>query len=615
MSKIPFNSRDINYRSPPGAVPAGERVHFRVCVPRELECGECRLVVLDDRRDTVSDQGMFWCGMNGESHEWWECHFSADAGLFLYHFEIMTNRGKLFISKKESGIAEIGYKVNDYRLNVFNVPNNVPKWLEGGIIYQIFPDRFFNSGKKKKNVPEDRRLHARWDEDVNYLPDSDGKIRNKDYFGGDIAGITERLPYLKSLSVTAIYLNPIFEAHSNHRYDTADYMEIDPLLGTQTDFKTLCAEAKKLGISIILDGVFSHTGADSRYFNMQKRYDGDGAYQSCESPYCEWYKFERHPDKYATWWGFPTLPEVDETCPSYIDFICGDGGVLQKWLKAGARGFRLDVADELPDEFLDELAKAIKKYKKDGVIIGEVWEDASEKMSYGKRRRYFEGGQLDSVTNYPFCDAIFDFLGGKGSEILRETVNSVLEHYPKHVYNVLMNHIGTHDTIRAATRLAGAECGDFPRQWQAERRMSEIEKERAVRLMKCASLLQYFLPGVPSVYYGDEVFSEGYRDPFNRRTYPWGREDGELLEWYKKLGKIRSEQIMLTDADTEILESNEQVFLCERKGESKTILFGVNVGQNTESIKISKDFQLLTGRLDGQKMPPESGFAGIYRAK
>lgn len=276
-------------------------------------------------------------------------------------------------------------------------------------MYQIFPDRFYRSGTTKYNVPQDRYLHQRWGSQPEWRPNHQGEITNSDYFGGDLEGIIQKLDYLQSLGITCIYLNPIFEAHSNHRYDTADYTKVDPLLGTKEDFKRLCKEANKRGMHIMLDGVFNHTGSDSIYFNRKGRYQTLGAYQSQESPYYDWYQFYQWPEQYACWWNFETLPNVNETNETYNAYINGTDGVIQTWLKAGADGWRLDVADELPDLFLDDITKAAKQVKPTSMILGEVWEDASNKMAYGQRRRYLLGKQLDSVMNYPFREAIIGF--------------------------------------------------------------------------------------------------------------------------------------------------------------------------------------------------------------
>ena len=407
------------------------------------------------------------------------------------------------------------------------------------MIYQIFPDRFYRSGQEKKNVPADRVLRSDWGGEPSWRPDKSGRVLNNDYFCGDLVGIKEKLPYLKSLGVRCIYLNPIFEAQSNHRYNTSDYEKIDSILGTEQDLRELCDAAEKFGISIILDGVFSHTGDDSRYFNKCGRYDTIGAYQSEKSPFFSWYSFRTWPYDYKSWWNFETLPEVNEENKSFIDFITGNNGVARRWLKAGVRGWRLDVADELPDKFLDEFRKSVKAEKSDALILGEVWEDASNKCSYGSRRRYLQGAQLDSVMNYPFSEAILGFIRSGIVEGFSEKILTVLENYPKCVVDVLMNHIGTHDTMRAITALAGESCEGRDRHWQSGRLLSPQQYERGVKLLKLAAVIQYTLPGVPSLYYGDEAGMQGYKDPFNRVCYPWGNENKDLLSFYENLGRIR----------------------------------------------------------------------------
>ncbi len=539
-----FHSRDPVYRSPTGAVKVHTNVHFKLLLPRELRCSAARLTVGEDLTKQVSTLGLFWCGMNGEDREWWECDFTPmQAGLYFYRFEIDTWRGTLGITKRfggESGLDEHGAPAGEcWQLTVYEPCYPVPDWLSGGIMYQIFPDRFCYSGMQKAHVPKDRYLHRRWGEQPQWRPNAQGEITNTDYFGGDLRGIAQKLDYLQNLGVTCIYLNPVFEAHSNHRYDTADYTKTDPLLGTEEDFTQLCGEAEKRGIRIVLDGVFSHTGSDSVYFNRKGRYQTEGAYQSRKSPYYSWYHFYRWPDSYACWWNFDTLPNVDENNASYDRFINGTGGIIQKWLKAGASGWRLDVADELPDAFLDHITAAAKKVKPDALLLGEVWEDASNKMAYGQRRRYLLGRQLDSVMNYPFRDAIIGFFTGKHPAEMMEQIMTVLEHYPPEVVHLLMNHIGTHDTERILTVLAGEPLNGRDRAWQSKTVLSQEQYSKGVALLKLASLVQYTLPGVPCIYYGDEAGLQGYRDPFNRGCFPWRNENTELIDWYRSLGRIR----------------------------------------------------------------------------
>lgn len=578
-----FHSRNPIYRNPTGAVQAHTNIHFKLLVPREFRCSAARLMVGEEFTKQVKTLGLFWCGMNGEDHEWWECDFTPEqSGLYFYRFEIDTWRGTLGITSRfggESGIDEFGAPEGEcWQLTVFESQYQIPDWLSGGIMYQIFPDRFYRSGTTKYNVPQDRYLHQRWGSQPEWRPNHQGEITNSDYFGGDLEGIIQKLDYLQSLGITCIYLNPIFEAHSNHRYDTADYTKVDPLLGSKEDFKRLCKEANKRGIHIMLDGVFNHTGSDSIYFNRKGRYQTLGAYQSQESPYYDWYQFYQWPEQYACWWNFETLPNVNEANETYNAYINGTDGVIQTWLKAGADGWRLDVADELPDLFLDDITKVAKQVKPTSMILGEVWEDASNKMAYGQRRRYLLGKQLDSVMNYPFREAIIGFLTGKNPAEMMELIMTVLEHYPPGAIHLLMNHIGTHDTERILTVLGGEPLNGRDREWQSRTKLSQEQRSRGLALLKLASLMQYTLPGIPCVYYGDEAGMEGYRDPFNRGCFPWGHEDAELVNWYRSLGKIRHSCEVLKQGTLEPYYADDDCFVYVRSDEAvgQKLLVAVN---------------------------------------
>jgi cyclomaltodextrinase len=542
-----FSSRDRRFRDPVGAVAAGSAVHFKISLPRALHCRGAYLVVCGDAGGDEAVSSMFWCGMDGDDREFWECHYTPQrAGLSFYYFQLDTAEGRKTLAHGAGGEGVLTPGA-PWQMTVYEPSFSTPDWLAGGVIYQIFPDRFARSGVEKQGVPQDRKLHGNWYEPPEWRPDERGEVLNDDYFGGDLRGIAQKLPYLQSLGVTCLYLNPIFEAHQNHRYNTADYRRVDPLLGDEGDFRFLCEEAARYGIRVLLDGVFSHTGSDSVYFNREGRYPGAGACQSRQSPYYPWYRFTHWPDQYRAWWGFPTLPEVEETEPGFDEFINGPDGVVRHWLRLGAAGWRLDVADELPDPFLDRLRGAAKAEKEDALILGEVWEDATNKTAYGRRRRYLLGRQLDSVMNYPFREAILRYLRGGDAQGAMEAILSVLENYPPQVTRLLMNHIGTHDTERALTALAGEEPRGRGREWQAARRLTQEERARGLRLLRLAAALQYTLPGVPCVYYGDEAGMEGYRDPFNRACYPWGREDAALVSWYRALGALRAEQAVLRE--------------------------------------------------------------------
>lgn len=591
MEYIPFNSRNPLHKTPFGAVRAGEKITFKLVLPRSLSCSGVELVI---RRDSEEEKrfSFFWLSMQGENEEWW-CldYIQHETGLYFYHFEYDTPWGKVAIRRNEGSLGLLSGGKNDFQLTVFEKDFQTPQWLRGGLIYQIFPDRFYASGSEKKNVPSDRVIRSDWGGEPSWRPDERGRVLNNDYFGGDLEGIRQKLGYLKSLGVSCIYLNPICEAQSNHRYDTSDYENVDSLLGTQKDLERLCADAEKNGISVIIDGVFSHTGDDSRYFNKKGRYNSPGAYQSKQSPFFSWYSFRTWPYDYRCWWNFETLPEVNEENESFISFITGKNGVARRYLKAGVRGWRLDVADELPDQFLDEFRKAVKSEKDDALILGEVWEDASNKCSYGERRRYLQGAQLDSVMNYPFSEAVLGFVRSGIVEGFSEKIMTVLENYPKCVVDVLMNHIGTHDTMRAITALAGESCEGRDRQWQSTHFLSPLQYERGVKLLKLAAVIQYTLPGVPSLYYGDEAGMEGYKDPFNRVCYPWGYENAELLEFYKMLGSMRKSCDCFKDGTFYTVSEMLSCLAFVREGKDDSVMVIVNRNEHEINYRLPEEWK------------------------
>lgn len=582
-----FNSRDKSYKSIRSAIATDEQCKFRIIVPRDCRCSCATLAITKDgENEDTAYYGMFWAGMCGDYHEYWELHFSATTpGLYFYHFELDTPWGKSLIMNTGNGIGDFSAQGNEFQQTVYDKNFKTPDFLKGGIIYQIFPDRFYHSGAEKKNMPSTRILR-RWGETPYWKEEQMNGIWNNDYFGGDLKGIEEKLPYIADLGVNCIYINPIFEAHSNHRYDTADYEKIDPLLGTEEDLKSLCKTAKeKYGISIILDGVFSHTGCDSKYFNLYNHYNTLGAYNSTESPYFSWYKFINWPDDYHAWWGIKLLPEVIEEDESYRNYICGKDGILRKWLRCGISGWRLDVADELPDIFLDDLRKAVKEENENAVIIGEVWEDATNKFAYGQRRKYLLGEELDSVMNYPFADAVLNFVRYGHGEYFFDSVMNIVENYPPQVLNVLMNHIGTHDTERAITRLAGPDNEGRGRDWQfANNKLPSYDYLKGISMMKMASLIQFTLPGVPSIYYGDEIGMQGMKDPFNRACMQWDNHNEELLKWYKRLGQIRNGAKALIDGEFVPVFCENSAIAYERVSSDNSVLVAVN--NNDEETKL-----------------------------
>ncbi len=542
---------------------------------------------------------------------------SANVGLYWYAFLYKTEHNSFYINRQERSVGRVGAG-GRWQLTVYDADYKTPAWLEGGIIYQIFPDRFYKSGNVKVQDFPERFIHSGWGEKPEHRwVKGEKRVLGNDFFGGNLKGIIKKLTYLKDLGVSCIYLNPIFFSASNHRYNTADYEKIDPILGTEKDFKELCSAAKKLGIHIILDGVFSHTGDDSRYFDRYKKFGESGAHSTKASPFYSWYKFKNWPDDYHSWWGIDTLPEVNEDDEGFLDYICGTEGIARRWLKLGAHGWRLDVADELPDVFLDRLRCAVKSENPDAFILGEVWEDATNKISYNARRRYLLGNQLDSVMNYPFSNAIINFVKwGNGGEFAEEIL-TVCENYPKPALTLLMNHIGTHDTPRILTLLGSTTTDSGDRDIQAVSRLTLAEYITGVKLLKCAAVLQYTLPGVPSIYYGDEAGMEGWGDPFCRGCYPWGQENVELLEFYKGLGKLRHSSKSLSNGTIYFTFAEKGLVAYLRENESSKLWVAVNTAHYPQSLAMPKEFRGLSpvfGSAGGgdEITVPALGFA-VYR--
>lgn len=610
MDFIPYNSSLTYHKSPFGAVCVGTTVNFRIVLRKDFGCSEAYLQVHTEGTD-VCNVRMTWECSEGEYEEWWSCTFIPEKpDLYFYKFRIVCNGETRLITKSDWSTGRIANTGEEFFFTVYSESFKTPDSLKGSVIYQIFPDRFCFSGNPKHNIPENRIIRNDWGGKPNWNPDKDGQISEYDFFMGDFKGIESKLGYLSSLGVGYIYLNPIFSAESNHRYDTADYERPDVLLGTESDFADLCSKASGYGIKIILDGVFSHTGSESKYFNKSGKYDEIGAYNSKSSKYFDWYRFTRWPDKYDCWWGVDILPEIDEENDDYISYV---GTILQKWQKLGASGWRLDVADELPDKFLDFLRRKVKQIDPDSVIIGEVWEDASNKISYGNRRKYLLGNQLDSVMNYPFAEAMIHFAVTGEAEDFNNNILAICENYPKCVLDCLMNHIGTHDTCRILSRLGTLDGFVSDHLNRYDGTMTEDEIRLGKKLLKMISCIQYTLPGVPSIYYGDEAGLGGGVDPFNRMCFPWGREDEEITEHYRLLGNIRKHHQALKDGCFEPVSSTLGCVAFKRKCAGETIMTIAN--RNSHSIEYilpEEGYVSLTGqKVTGNRLYLDSNSASI----
>lgn len=592
------------FRNPFGAVSCNEQLSLRLKIqgsdaPDRVilrlwhhSTGEERIEMKQEREDDfLIYQAQFTAPQN--------------PGLLWYYFIIMTQGQVYYYGNGRNMMGGVGCLYTEappaYQVTVYKEGAVTPDWFKDGVMYQIFPDRFYNGTDHVLHSKKGSVVHGDWDNHPYYIRDPEnGRIVAYDFFGGNLQGVIAKLPYLKELGISVIYLNPIFDSASNHRYDTGDYKNVDPMLGDNQVFAELCAKGKECGISVILDGVFSHTGSDSIYFNRDGNYPEVGAYQSKESPYYQWFRFAEHPDTYESWWGIDTLPNVEETEPSYIDYIIeGKDSVIKHWLKLGAKGWRLDVADELPDSFIKKIYKTMKEMDEEHVLIGEVWEDASNKESYGKIREYLQGEEMDSVMNYPFRKITLDFmLGTTNAHTVHELLMSLAENYPSQNFYAMMNLIGSHDVPRILTLLGEAPPPDsLTVVQQARYRLPEEKNQLAIARLKMLVLWQMTFPGIPSVYYGDEVALEGYKDPYNRATYPWGRENTEMLSWHKRLIALRNQYDVFKTGKWISLPVHDQVYSYIRTITNGKDMFGHAKQDNTAVVLFNRSNESITVQL------------------
>lgn len=590
------NSHDLYYRNPFGAVPIDTKITIRL----EIYCHEFpKYVTLRTWKYNTQEEriNMYLVKDDGYKKVYQvELTSPPRPGLLWYYFIVNIEGNTYYYGNNDNNYGGLGkvykYEPPSYQITVYKKNLHTPNWFKESVMYQIFVDRFYNGHHEGRLLYSKTKcfIYNNWDEAPYYRKDPEtGKIVCYDFFGGNLLGVLKKLPYLKKLGINIIYFNPIFESPSNHKYDTSDYKKIDPMFGDNKLFKDLCSKAKDLGISIILDGVFSHTGSDSIYFNKEGNYPEIGAYQSKNSPYYPWYKFYNWPEEYECWWGIDTLPNVNEMEPSYQNFIIYDkDSVLKYWMKTGIKGWRLDVVDELPGAFVKRLRKEMKKIDPEAVLIGEVWEDASNKISYGEMREYLLGDELDSVMNYPLRNIIIDFLlGNKSTNEVHRTLMSLFENYPHEHFYSTMNLLDSHDVPRILTVLGEAPPEESL--LEEERgcyKLPPMKRQLALKRLKLASLFQMTFPGVPCIYYGDEAEMEGYGDPHCRGTYPWGKENKDLLEWYKKIISIRNRYDVLKTGQwiplnpqmdfygyIRLIDNGKDIFGQEKENNTAVVLF------------------------------------------
>lgn len=564
--KVMHDSQSIVYRRPFGAVEEGQKVKLSIDIEKEIVVA-IELLQFDG---TKVNMGMEKEYLNSGNYRYSIEIDTEDAlGVLGYYFILIDGYDRVYYGNNDEHLGGIGqiytYNPVPYQITIYK-KSNLPDWYKEGIIYQIFVDRFCNGNDDGSinNPKKNSFIYGRWDDTPVYIKDYRGRTIRWDFYGGNIRGIIKKLDYIKSLGVNIINLSPIFKSSSCHKYDAGDYDIIDEMFGTEEDFKELCEKAKSKDIKIILDGVFSYTSSDSRYFNKAGNYDEIGAYQSPNSKYHNWYKFNRYPYGYECWWGIEGRPNINVMHNSYIDFLVNrDDSIIKKWIDLGASGWRLNVTDELPDEFIEIIRDRLDTLDKETVLIGDVWDDASNKISYSKKRRYLYGKEIQSVTNYPLRESLINFTRGYiKSDKLKKKVMSLYENYPREVFLGNINLIGTSDTERILTVLDGN-----------------------IRCLKIIVALQFTIPGVPLIYYGDETGVTGGKDPDNRKSYPWENEDVDLIGFYKRIAQIRNGQDALKKGDFNIFDTEEDIFAFERVYENERIVVVVNVSNAQKVVR------------------------------
>ncbi len=608
--KYVFDPRDSRYKSPFGAVRCGAEVRFTLRPLAREEFVSCTLLIWQEFAVTAQEVDLT---APGEGLFTGVYTAPAQGELVWYGFRFKRRSGQqVWLGKNGYGTQQ---EMLSWQLTVYDGATATPDWFGQGVTYQIFPDRFC-----RLQVPDatgmvgERVVHEGWDELPVYLPNESGEVLNNDYFGGSLQGIRSKLDYLESLGVTTLYLCPIFEAASNHRYNTADYLRIDPMLGTEEDFRQLCQDAKARGIRVMLDGVFNHTGSNSRYFNAEGFYPESGAAQSTDSPYYKWFNFQAWPHRYDAWWGIHTLPAVNENDPDYRRFIIsGEDSVVRHWLRAGASGWRLDVADELPDDFIVDIRRVMEAEKPDAFLLGEVWEDGSNKIAYSRRRQYLLGHETHGLMNYPFRTATLNYLTGGDAEKFVDAMETIRENYPPAAFYSCMNSLGTHDTPRILT-LLGVDGGRKleSKELRAHYRLNLDEYQRGLRRLKLAALLSFTFPGSPTVYYGDEAGMQGFEDPLNRGTYPWGRENEELLAFYRRLGQLRKSRPSLQRGDIAYLYAKGGGLVFRRQLSGEVSLTALNAGDEPLELVLPWEGESATDAITGEKRSVREGLLHLY---
>ncbi|EHJ02340.1 Pullulanase [Clostridium sp. DL-VIII] len=566
VMQVLHDSQSIEFRKPFGAVEAGQKIKLSINIDKEV-IAVLEMIQFDGTKLSMEMQKEYL--NNGEFRYSAEIDTSDELGILEYYFIIIDGYDRLYYGNNYEHLGGIGqiytYNPIPYQITVYK-RTYTPDWYKEGIIYQILIDRFYNGNENSiiNSPKENSFIYGKWHDSPMYIKDNYGRIVRWDFYGGNLKGIIQKLDYIKSLGVNIIQLSPIFKSPSCHKYDTSDYEIVDEMFGTNNEFKELCETAQNKGIKIIIDIVLGYTSSDSKYFNKLGNYGEVGAYNSPNSKYYNWYRFLKYPYQYESWWGIDERPSIDSTEKRYTDYIIkNDSSIIEKWIKLGASGWKLNIIDELSDEFIELIRKRMQGISEDTVLIGDIWEDASNKISYSKRRKYLQGEEVHAATNYPLRESLINFVKGYiKSDKLKQKIMSLYENYPRESFYGNVNIAGTIDTERILTIL-----------------------DENIELLRLLAVIQFTLPGVPLICYGDEAGLKGGKEPDNRKSYPWGEENKELIKFYQKLTSIRNNENGLKKGDLNILDTETDVLAFERNYENEKIIILVNISNEAKLFK------------------------------
>ena len=550
----------------------GNQFQITIQIPMKLGWIGNVKFILDENNETT----MNYCGQ-GNGMAFFETNvYLPTKAIYHYYFSWQANGQTMYLKKKNQNVFTAPSLDEKFKLSV---NFDVPEWAKGKVMYHIFVDRFRRGSDEPMQEMPRRKIHHSWDEEMIIGPDENG-IWNNDFYGGDLKGIEKSLEYLKSLGVDILYLSPIVQSQSNHRYDAADYELVDPYAGNNEDLKSLCEKAHELDMKVILDAVFNHTGNDSKYFNEYGTYPELGAYQSLDSKYSPFYR--KHDNnghiEYEYWWGMKNLPECDGNAQEWIDYITGENGIIDKWFDLGIDGLRLDVADELTDNFISLIRKAVKRNKKDGLIIGEVWKNPMR-----MNREYISSAkEMDSVMNYLLVDALLRYYKYADVNKLSSIIREILTEYPDDTIKTLMNFTSTHDITRAINLFSCNEFQEYgewgwnlnnnDNNWCKNYTLTREQYEYGKQVYEAYVFVLNFLPGILSIFYGDEVGLQGMGNLANRKPFPKTNQDEELLEFFRQMGEIRKQEEFLRNADLEVKDINDKYIIYERTNEESSML-------------------------------------------